>query len=78
MLTYMFLSNIITLCNSTLQALYLFGKMATVTIILIISSRSIAAILAMLHIGTQGVLIGYITRSSVALAAAMAFMRGSN
>jgi len=76
MLTYAFLFNIVTICNSTLQALYLFGKMAIVTIMFIISSRTIAAILAMLHMSVQGVLIGYITGSSIALAAAIAFMRG--
>jgi len=76
MLTYAFLFNIVTICNSTLQALYLFGKMAMVTIMFIISSRTVAAVLAMLHMGVQGVLIGYITGSSIALAAAIAFMRG--
>jgi len=76
MLTYAFLFNIITLCNSTLQALYLFGKMATLTIIFIISSRIVATILALLHMGVAGVLFGYITGSFIALTAAINFLRG--
>ena len=76
MFTYAFLFNLVTLCNSTLQALYLFGKMATVTIIFIIISRTIASILALLHIGLQGVLIGYITGSFIALAVAVGFIHG--
>jgi len=76
MLTYAFLSNIITLCNSTLQALYLFGKMATIAITFITSSRIVAAILALLHNGVAGVVVGYITGSFIALAAAIVLLHG--
>jgi len=76
MLVYTLVFSIITLCNSTLQALYLFGKMATVTLIFIIISRTTAVTLAMLHMGLEGVLIGYVTGSIVALITALAFIRG--
>ena len=76
MLMYTLIFSIITLCNSTLQALFLFGKMATVTLIFIVISRTTAATLAMLHMGLEGVLIGYITGSMAALIVAAAFLRG--
>jgi len=67
---------IITLCKSALQALYLFGKMATVTLVFIIVSRATAVTLAMLHMGLEGVLMGYITGSLSAMTVAVAFIRG--
>jgi len=76
MLVYTLFFSIIGLCNSTLRALYLFGKMAMVTLIFIIISRTTAVALAMLHMGLEGVIIGYITGSIVALIAAVAFIRG--
>lgn len=76
MLVYTLFFSIITLFKSTLQALYLFGKMATVTLIFIIVSRTTAVILATLNMGLDGVLIGYITGSLVALAVAVCFLRG--
>jgi len=76
LLVYTLFFSIITLFKSTLQALYLFGKMATVTLIFIIVSRTTAVILAMLNMGLDGVLIGYITGSLVALAVAACFLRG--
>ena len=76
MLIYTLFFGVITLCNSTLQALYLFGKMATVTLIFIITSRATAVTLAMLHMGLEGVLVGYITGSIASLIAAVAFIRG--
>jgi O-antigen/teichoic acid export membrane protein len=76
MLIYTLFFSIIGLCNSTLQALYLFGKMATVTLIFIIISRTTAVTLAMLHMGLEGVIIGYITGSTAALTTAITFIRG--
>ena len=76
MLTYAFLSNITTLCRSTLRALYLFGKMATLTITFIVSSRIVAIALALLHMGVAGVIIGYIIGSIIAITAAISFLRG--
>jgi len=76
MFAYAFLFNIITLCNSTLQALYLFGKMATVTITFIITSRIVATLLALLQMGVLGVVVGYMVGSFIALTAAIAFLRG--
>lgn len=76
MLIYTLFFSIIGLCNSTLQALYLFGKMATVTLIFIIISRTTAVTLAMLHMGLEGVVIGYITGSIIALITAITFIRG--
>jgi len=76
MLIYTLFFSIIGLCNSTLQALYLFGKMATVTLTFIIISRTTAVALAMLHMGLEGVVIGYITGSTAALITALAFIRG--
>jgi len=75
-LTYAFLSNTITLCRSTLQALYLFGKMATITLIFMVSSRIVATILALLHLGVAGVLIGYVTGAFIALTAAVVLLHG--
>jgi PST family polysaccharide transporter len=49
--------------------------MATLTFIFIVSSRIIATILALLHIGVAGVLIGYVTGSFIALTAAINFLR---
>jgi len=76
MLIYTLAMSIIGLCNSTLRALYLFGKMATVTLIFIIISRTTAVTLAMLHMGLEGVLIGYVTGSIAALITAITFIRG--
>ena len=76
MFTYAFLSNTISLCRSTLQALYLFGKMATLTITFILSSRIVAIALALLHMGVAGVIIGYIVGSLIALTVAVNFLRG--
>jgi len=76
MLASAFLSNIISLCNSTLHALYLFGKMATLTIIFIVSSRIVATALALLHMGVTGVIIGYIFGSIIAITVAITFLRG--
>jgi len=73
---YAFISNMITLCRSTLQALYLFGKMATITITFIASSRIIAITLTLLHMGITGVIIGYIIGSIIALTIAINFLRG--
>jgi len=75
-LIHAFLFNIITLFNSRLQALYLFGKLALVTLIFVITSRTTAVTLALLNMGLKGVLIGYITGSSVALIVALTFIRG--
>jgi len=75
-LIYGFLFNMTTLCNSTLRALYLFGRMAIVSIVSIILSRTIGATLAMLNMSVQGVLIGYIAGSFIALVAALKFLRG--
>ena len=75
MLIYTLFFSIIILCNSTLQALYLFGKMATVTLIFIVISRITAVTLAILHMGLEGVIIGYITGSIIALITAAAFIR---
>ena len=71
-----FLMNLISLHRSELRALYLFGKMAVVTIIYILSSRTIAAILSLLGLGVSGVVIGYIVGSSIGLVTAIFFTRG--
>jgi len=76
MLTYTLLSSIMTLYNSTLQALYLFGKMATVTLTFIIISRTTAVTLAMLQMGLDGVIIGYVAGSTAALITALVLIRG--
>ena len=76
MLVHTLLLSITTLCTSTLQALYLFGKMATVTLLFITISRATAVTLSLLNMGLEGVLIGYITGSLVALTLAVAFVRG--
>jgi len=76
MATHALLSNLSTLYQSSLQALCLFGKMAAVSIISIVSSRTIAVILALIRLSVSGVLIGYIAGSLVAVIAAIAFTRG--
>ena len=75
-LTYAFLSNVGSVYTSTLQALYLFGKIAILTITSVLISRMIAIILALLHVGVKGVLIGYVAGSSVALVIAVYFIHG--
>ncbi len=74
--TYAFLSNLIALYRSTLQALYLFGKMATITITYIVISRAIAITLALFNLGIAGVIIGYIIGVIIALMVAINFLRG--
>ena len=74
--TYAFLFNIEFLCKSILQALYLFGKMATITITWIITSRVIAILLALLNMGATGVIIGYIVGLIITLIIALNFLRG--
>jgi len=76
MFGFAFLSNLLALYSSSLQALRHFGKMAAVILIFIISSRSIAATLALLQLGVLGVLVGYTSGSFIALAAAIAFTHG--
>ena len=71
-----FLTNLITLYSSGLRAFSLFGKMATVTVIYIISSRVIGVILALLGFDVFGVLIGYVIGSFVGLIAAISFIHG--
>lgn len=73
---YALLFNLITLYNSTLRALMLFGKMATVTIVSIVSGKIIAIVLALLRLSVTGVLIGQISGSAIALTAAVSFIRG--
>jgi stage V sporulation protein B len=68
--------NLITLYRSGLRALRLFGKMAIVTLIYILISRIIGALMALLGLGVSGVLIGYIVGSFAGLTAAIAFVRG--
>ncbi|NIS79288.1 MAG: oligosaccharide flippase family protein, partial [Anaerolineales bacterium] len=75
-LVYAFLSNILALVRSTLQALYLFGKMATLTIVFVVSSRVVAIALALLDMGVTGVIIGYIVGSVMAIILAADFLRG--
>ena len=74
--TFAFLNNIYKLFDSVFQALYLFGKMATITIIFVISSRTIAILLAFLKLGVTGVLIGYIIGLILSLIVAIKFLRG--
>jgi O-antigen/teichoic acid export membrane protein len=74
--TYAFISNLMGLCRSSLHALYLFGKMAAITITYILSSRIIAIILALLNLGATGVIIGYIIGAIIALTVAITFLRG--
>ena len=74
--TFAFLSNITNLCQSTLNALSLFGKMATITFTFIISSRIVAITLALLHLGIAGVTTGYIVGSIIAITIAINFLRG--
>jgi len=75
-LIHAFLFSIITLCKSTLQALYLFGKIAITTVIFIGISRAIGATLALLHMGLNGVVVGYLAGSIISLAVALIFVRG--
>ncbi len=71
-----FLMNLMTLYKSGLKALRLFGKMASVTIVYILSSRIIAAIMALLGQGVSGVVTGYIMGSLMGLVVAITFIRG--
>jgi O-antigen/teichoic acid export membrane protein len=74
--TYAFFHNLIYLCDSTLQALYLFGKMATITFVFIFTSQVTAIVLALLQMGVTGVIIGYIVGSIAALTLSIIFLRG--
>ncbi len=71
-----FLTNLITLYSSGLRALCLFGKMALVTIVYIVSSRIFAVIMALLDFGVSGVATGYIIGYFLGLVVAIAFIRG--
>ncbi len=71
-----FLVNLITLYIAGLRALCLFGKMALVTIMYVVSSRVIAVVMALLGFGVTGVIIGYIIGFTVGLTAAVSFIRG--
>jgi stage V sporulation protein B len=74
--TYAFLLNIETLFHSKMQALSLFGKMATLTLTYIASSRTIAVVLALLNMGITGVLIGYVVGAILTVILATRFLRG--
>lgn len=76
MLVYTLLFSMVGLCSSTLQSLYLFGKMATITITFIAISRITSVTLAILHMGLEGVITGYVVGALVALITAVAFIRG--
>ncbi len=71
-----FLMNLVTLYTSGLRALCLFGKMAFVTLIYILSSRIIAIVLALLNFGVSGVVFGYIIGTFIGVATAFGFTRG--
>lgn len=71
-----FLMNLVTLYNSGLRALCLFGKMAFVTLVYILSSRVIAVVLALLNFGVSGVVFGYIIGTFIGVATAIGFTRG--
>ena len=73
---YALLFNLMTSYSSSLQGLGLFGKMAATTAIFFISSRTIAVILALFHVGVAGVLIGYVCGAIIAITMAVAFTRG--
>jgi len=73
---YAFFYNLIYLVDSTLQALYLFGKMATITFTFILTSRVTAILLTLLNMGVTGVIIGYLAGSIIALSLAIIFLRG--
>jgi len=75
MLIYALISNVTSICTSTLQALYMFGKIAIVSVVSMLISRMIAVFLALLNLGLKGVLIGYIAGFSVALVIAAHFIR---
>lgn len=75
-LIYTFFYNIITLFKSTFQSLYLFGRMAIVTLVFIITTRATAIGLALLSMGLEGVLIGYILGSLTAFLTSIALLRG--
>jgi O-antigen/teichoic acid export membrane protein len=65
-----------TIFSSALQALLLFGRMALVTIVFIVVSRTVGAALAVLGMGLNGVVIGYVVGSTASLAVAIVFLRG--
>jgi len=70
------LFNIITLSTSTLQALYLFGKLAIVDVTFVALSRIAAITFALLGMRVEGVLFGYIIGALIALIAAVLSLRG--
>lgn len=74
--SYAFLTNIIALCNSDLQVLYLFGKMAVISFVSVLSSRVIGVILALFNFGVVGVMIGYLIGLFIALIIAIKSLRG--
>jgi stage V sporulation protein B len=71
---YAFLSNIMGLCRSALNALSFFGRMAIINITFIASSRIIAIILALLNLELAGVMIGYIIGGIIAVIVAVTFL----
>lgn len=75
-LVHSFLLSMIRVGKSNLQALYMFGKFATVSLIVVIGSRGVAAALAILGFGVGGVLGGYILGATPALIMAAVFLRG--
>ena len=72
---YAFLINMRNIFTSTLQAIYLFGKIAIITIIFVITSRIIAIVLVLLNIGIMGVIIGYTIGSLITVIVAINFLR---
>ncbi|MFW6117800.1 MAG: oligosaccharide flippase family protein, partial [Thermoproteota archaeon] len=75
-LIHAFLLTMIDLYKSTLQALYLFGKLALVSLLVIIISRGSAVTFAILNLGLKGVLLGYIAGGFAALIVALIFVHG--
>lgn len=73
---YAYLSGLTTLYSSSLQALGLFGKMATATLLCVVISRAVAASLVLFHLGVSGALIGFVIGYAIALTYAVAFTRG--
>jgi len=71
---FAFLFNIRNLFDSFLNAFYLFGKVATLTIAFITSSRIIAIILVFLDLGVTGVIIGYIIGSMISISIGLKFL----
>jgi len=75
---YAFFHTLMSLFNASLQAFFLFEKVAVVSLVWVVLSRFLGASLALLHFGVYGVVFGYVVGYGAAFVLSFLFGRGQS